>query len=92
MRRPKLLICREDGICRWQIEGFGMRPSAVRIGQVLAHPHEGIKGDGFIYGENKSVPFSGYSLHAFEKKAQKTRQADIELAQARYKEGEMVFE
>ena len=29
-----------------------------------------------------------YVLHAFEKKTQKTRQADIELAQARYKEVE----
>ena len=29
-----------------------------------------------------------YVLHAFEKKTQKTRQADIDLAQARYKEVE----
>lgn len=29
-----------------------------------------------------------YVLHAFEKKTQKTRQADIELAQVRYKEVE----
>ena len=29
-----------------------------------------------------------YALHAFEKKSQKTRQADIELAHARYKEVE----
>lgn len=29
-----------------------------------------------------------YVLHAFEKKTQKTRQADIHLAQARYKEVE----
>lgn len=29
-----------------------------------------------------------YVLHAFEKKTQQTRQADIELAQARYKEVE----
>ena len=29
-----------------------------------------------------------YVLHAFEKKTQKTRQADIALAQARYKEVE----